>query len=122
MEKTVDANNDGTFGESEALMTVDGTAVYHYVVTNTSPAGAVDPLTLTSLVDDRGTTSIGDDTNLLTGFNAGTSSYGNYYKGGDTDGDFKVDFNESWIFEAKLSVPVDTKTPTNTNTVIAKAK
>ena len=114
--KTVDANKDGTFNDSESLTTADGKANYLYVVTNTSPASTDQGLVLTSLVDDRGTAAIGDDVNLLTGFSSG-SSYGTYYVGGDTDGDYQVDKNESWNFKANLVVPVSIAVPTNTNTV-----
>jgi hypothetical protein len=79
----------------------EGTATdvtYTYEVTNTSPAGAFDPLLLTSFVDDNGTPGVGgDDVNLLTGFAVG-ASYGAYYASGDTDGDYLVDSNETWTF------------------------
>ncbi|PXW89616.1 hypothetical protein C8R34_10415 [Nitrosomonas sp. Nm84] len=119
--KTVDANKDGTFNDSESLTTADGKANYQYVVTNTSPASTDQALVLTSLVDDRGTAAPGDDVNLLTGFSSGTS-YGDYYVGGDTNGDYKVDKNESWNFKANLTVPVSIAVPTNTNTVTAIGK
>ena len=119
--KTVDANKDGTFNDSESLTTVDGKANYQYVVTNTSTASTDKELVLTSLVDDRGTATPGDDVNLLTGFSSG-SSYGSYFVGGDTDGDYKVDKNESWSFKANLTVPVSIAVPTNTNTVTVIGK
>ena len=75
--KTVDANKDGSFNETEALTTVDGKAFYKYVVTNTSSASTDNELTLTSLVDDRGTVGVGDDVNLL----SGPGSYGQLLHG-----------------------------------------
>jgi hypothetical protein len=116
VEKTVDANNDGIFQDSEALMTIDGHAIYKYVVTNTSPAGAVDPLTLTKLEDDRGTVTTADDFNLLFD-GADANSLPDAYVGGDTNNNGKVDFGESWEFRANLAVAVNATTPTNTNTV-----
>jgi uncharacterized repeat protein (TIGR01451 family) len=75
---------------------------YTYTVTNTSPAGAVDPLMLTSFVDDNGTPGDpSDDVNLLFGFDSdpeGGTSYGDFYDTGDTDGDFLVDSDETWTF------------------------
>jgi uncharacterized repeat protein (TIGR01451 family) len=75
---------------------------YTYEVTNTSPAGAFDPLTLTSFVDDNGTPGNAvDDVNLLFGFDSdpeGGTSYGTHYVSGDTDGDFLVDSDETWTF------------------------
>jgi hypothetical protein len=112
--KTVDANKDKIFNDVENLTNVDGKADYRYVVTNASPAGAVDPLTLTSFVDDRGTISTSDDVNLLSGFVFG-SSYGDYYASGDTDNDYRVDSSESWTFEANLLVPFSAASKTNKN-------
>ena len=52
--KTVDANKDGIFGDSEFMLNADGTATYKYQVTNTSKTAAVDPLTIKTLNDDSG--------------------------------------------------------------------
>ena len=70
---------------------------YTFDVTNVSTASTDNELILTSLVDDRGTPSTIDDVNLLTSFVFG-SNYGDFYVSGDTDGDFKVDFGETWRF------------------------
>ena len=59
---------------------------YTYAVTNTS-ASSTDPLTLTALVDDRGTAATGDDVDLLT---AGT------FVGGDTNSNTLIDAGETW--------------------------
>ena len=61
---------------------------YTYALTNEGLA--VDPLTLTALVDDRGTLAdTSDDVDLLT---SGT------FVGGDIDGDNLIDAGETWIY------------------------
>ena len=65
--KTVDANNNGTFNDSEPMLNLDGKATYKYAVTNTSPAAGFDPLTIDTLVDDRGTATTADDKLLVSG-------------------------------------------------------
>src|SRR6185369_13680391 len=76
---------------------------YTYAVTNTSSSSTDAELTLTALVDDRGTVPTGDDINLLAGFVAG-SSHGTSYTGGDTDNDYKVDAGETWNFAYTTNV------------------
>jgi hypothetical protein len=78
---------------------------YSYVVTNESPAGAQDPLKLTSLVDDRGTTATGDDVNLLADDNQ--DGVLDYYVSGDMDGDGFVDFGETWHFSYQTQVALN---------------
>src|SRR4029079_14206270 len=76
---------------------------YTYAVTNTSSSSTDAELTLTALVDDRGTVATGDDINLLAGFVA-ESSHGTSYTGGDTDNDYKVDAGETWSFAYTTNV------------------
>ena len=66
-----------------------GNVTYTYKLTNTSPAGEFDPLTITSLVDDKAG-------NILTG---GT------FVGGDADNDGLLDFNETWTYTIAQTVP-----------------
>ncbi|HWP25070.1 MAG TPA: VWA domain-containing protein [Xanthobacteraceae bacterium] len=120
VDKTVSTDGE-TFADSVTIAAGTPTTVtYQYVVTNTSAAGAMDPLKLVSLVDDRGTTDTSDDVNLLQGFTFG-SSYGLYYVGGDTDSDFLVDWNEQWIFayETEITLTFE-ESLTNTVKVIAR--
>ncbi|TIX21489.1 hypothetical protein [Mesorhizobium sp.] len=117
IDKTVDADHDGIFHSSETVQSGAQNATYHYAITNTSPAGALDPLTLTSLVDDNGTpANTGDDIDLLNGFVA-NSSHGTHYVSGDTNGDYLVDSNETWVFEATSAFNLLPKADSRTNTV-----
>jgi hypothetical protein len=93
---------------------------YTYTVTNTSPAGAADPLTLTSFVDDNGTADEGDDVNLLQGFVQG-SDYGDFYTSGD-DGDYFLESNEAWVFNyTKQDVVSDVVGSTIHNVAVVEA-
>ncbi|MER8574212.1 hypothetical protein NKH19_11960 [Mesorhizobium sp. M1338] len=116
IEKTVDANHDGIFNSSETVQSGAQNATYHYEITNTSPAGALDPLTLTSLVDDNGTANTGDDIDLLNGFVA-NSSHGTHYVSGDTNGDYLVDIGETWLFTATSAFNLLPNADSRTNTV-----
>src|SRR5262249_25057583 len=99
----------------------DTPITYTYEVTNTSPGGAVDPLTLTSLVDDNGTPcDAGDDINLLDGFVSG-SNHGTHYVSGDSDGDYQVDSDATWTFTATRSSGVLNAGDTILNTVVVHA-
>ncbi|WP_436167523.1 hypothetical protein, partial [Bosea sp. LjRoot9] len=66
--------------------------VYSYAVTNTSPAGAYDPLSNIVLKDDNGTAA-----NLADDFNP-------TYVGGDADGDGLLEVGETWLYTATKSV------------------
>ncbi|MFC3324453.1 beta strand repeat-containing protein [Mesorhizobium cantuariense] len=116
IDKTVDADHDGIFHSSETVQSGAQNATYHYAITNTSAAGALDPLTLTSLIDDNGTANTGDDINLLSGFVA-NSSHGTHYVSGDADGDYQVDSNETWVFEATSAFNLAPNAASRTNTV-----
>ncbi|WP_192384660.1 hypothetical protein [Mesorhizobium silamurunense] len=117
IEKTVDADHDGIFHSSETVQSGAQNATYHYEITNTSAAGVFDPLTLTSLVDDNATPGdTSDDINLVDGFVA-NSSYGTHYVSGDLDGDYQVDSNETWVFEATSAFNLLPNADTRTNTV-----
>ncbi|MER9140240.1 hypothetical protein NKI20_28995 [Mesorhizobium sp. M0830] len=116
IDKTVDANHDGIFNSSETVQSGAQNATYHYAITNTSPAGALDPLTLTSLVDDNGTANTGDDIDLLNGFVA-NSSHGTHYVSGDTNGDYLVDTGETWLFTATSAFNLLPNADFRTNTV-----
>ena len=117
--KTVDANTDGTFNDSELLLNADGTATYKYQVTNTSPAGVVDPLTIDTLVDDRGTAATGDDKTLVSG-GVVQSGVTLVKTGGDQDNLLEV--GETWTYTWTAVVPVSAGTPTNTNTATVTAR
>ncbi|MBZ9734859.1 hypothetical protein LB522_15790 [Mesorhizobium sp. CA9] len=121
IEKTVDADHDGIFHSSETVQSGAQNVTYHYEITNTSAAGAFDPLTLTSLVDDNGTPgNTGDDINLLSGFVA-NSSHGTHYVSGDLDNDYQVDSNETWVFTANSSFNLLPNADSRTNTVVVHA-
>ena len=49
------------------MLNLDGKATYKYTVTDTSPAAGFDPLTIDTLVDDRGTATTADDKLLVSG-------------------------------------------------------
>ena len=78
--KTADPTTVNEGGES---------VTYTYAVTNTSASSTDRELTLTALVDDRGTAATGDDVDLLT---AGT------FVGGDTDSNTLIDAGETWTY------------------------
>src|SRR5207249_1825190 len=83
-----------------------GTVTYTYTLTNTSPAGVFDPLTLTSLVDDKA----GD---ILASHNTFT---------GD-DGDGLLEAGETWVFTKSQAIPPgDATGGSYTNTVTVNAK
>ena len=109
--KDVDANKDGIFNDSEIMLNADGTATYRYQLTNTSPA-STDPLTIDTLVDDRGTASTGDDKLLVSGgvIQPGVSLV---QSGGDTDSFLET--GETWTYAWTTTVPLTTATPSNTN-------
>jgi hypothetical protein len=121
IEKSVDADHDGIFHSSETVQSGAQNVTYRYEITNTSAAGAFDPLTLTSLIDDNGTPgNTGDDINLLSGFVA-NSSHGTHYVSGDLDNDYQVDSNETWVFTADSSFNLLPNADTRTNTVVVHA-
>ena len=82
---------------------------YTYAVTNEGLA--VDPLTLTALVDDRGTTDTLDDVNVLA---SGT------FVGGDTNGNTLIDAGETWTYTYTTSVTLNAG-DSLTNVVTAQA-
>ncbi|MBA1144223.1 hypothetical protein, partial [Mesorhizobium neociceri] len=113
IEKTVEP---GEINEGEAT-----TVTYTYKVTNTSADGAADPLTLTSLIDDNATPGDAtDDINLLNGFVA-NSTHGTHYVSGDTDNDYLVDSNETWIFTADVNIAAHDAGSSIVNTVVVHA-
>ena len=120
IEKTVDANQDGTFNESElvegGLRNVD----YQYVVTNTSLAGDEDPLSIISLVDDRGTaTDTSDDITLVSAgvLQSGVALVKSTETGDDTDD--LLETGETWTYTLQ-DVALDL-TGNHTNTVVVAA-
>ncbi|MBZ9883036.1 hypothetical protein LB535_11800 [Mesorhizobium sp. CA10] len=121
IEKTVDADHDGIFHSSETVQSGAQSVTYHYEITNTSAAGAFDPLTLTSLIDDNGTANTGDDINLLDGFSVAGHTYGSHYVSGDSNGDYLVDSNETWVFTANSSFNLLPNADSRTNTVVVHA-
>jgi hypothetical protein len=101
IEKTVDGNGDGTFTDSEKVQAFGDNPTYKYVLTNTSPAAAVDPLTVQNLVDDRGTLSTADDVWLV--INGATQAGVNLVKtGGDIDA--LLEQGETWTYTTDINV------------------
>lgn len=95
---------------------------FSYTITNES-SSPLDPLLLTSLVDDNGTSGIGeegDDIDLLAGIDA-TYPLGIYYVSGDADGDELLDTNESWLFEYSTTLTL-APGETRTNIVAVEAE
>ena len=95
------------FSESESVNEGSATtADYNYVLTNTSTAGADDPLTITSLVDDRGTVDTSDDINVLSGTLTG-----------DTNTDGILDVGETWTYTVTgVDIPAGTSASAMTTT------
>ena len=102
---TATINVNAVAPEITVVKTADPTTVneggqsvtYTYAVTNTSASGT-DPLTLTALVDDRGTAATGDDVDLLT---AGT------FVGGDTNSNTLIDAGETWTYTYTTDVTLN---------------
>jgi hypothetical protein len=92
------------------------TFTYHLTNDSTSP---LDPLTLTTLVDDNGTPgNTADDINLLEGID-GTHPLGTHYVSGD-DGDQLLETGETWVFSANVTMTLNAgETRTNVVTVYA---
>ena len=80
-----------------------GAAEVTYTYTLTSDSASTDPLHLTTFVDDNGTVDTGDDVNLLQG--ASDTTYSDFYTGGDDNGNFLLDSNETWTFEYTNTLP-----------------
>ena len=119
IEKTVDANGDANFNDLEQLPVGVAAADYQYVLTNTSPAGAQDPLSVDSLIDDRGTPETGDDIALVL---AGVLQTGVTLDKGVNNGDELLDFGETWTYtveDVDLSSLAYADALTNTATVVA---
>lgn len=91
---------------------------FSYSVTNDS-VSPLDPLTLTSLVDDSGTISdVSDDVDLLEGID-GTHPLGIHYVSGD-DGDGLLENGETWLFQDQVTLTLNAgETRTNIVTVNA---
>ena len=86
-----------------------GPVTYTYTVTNTSSAGAFDPLTINSLVDDNGTSGTADD-------------FTPAFIGGDTDNDNRLDAGETWTYKkVNHSVPAKNAGQTHINKVTVSA-
>jgi hypothetical protein len=118
------ANNSGDGTPAITLVkTADPVAINEgtsmdvtYTYTLTSQSSATDPLTLTSFVDDNGTTGdSSDDINLL--FGASGTNLGTYYVSGDTNGDGLLQNTETWIF--RFTRPDVTLDPNQTLTNLA---
>lgn len=91
---------------------------FTYSITNES-GHSLDPLTLTSLVDDNGTPlDLTDDINLLEGVD-GLNPLGIHYVSGD-DGDQLLETGETWLFDYDVTMTLDPgETRTNIVTVNA---
>ena len=91
---------------------------YSYRVTNES-LSTLDPLTLTSLIDDSGTFGdTSDDVDLLEGVDA-LNPLGIHYVSGD-DGDELLEIGETWLFQDDVILTLDAgETRTNVVTVSA---
>jgi hypothetical protein len=101
IQKTVDGDGNGTFNNSEVTQAFGHAVTFQYVLTNTSPAGSVDPLTVQTLVDDMGTASTADDVNLVVG---GVLQAGVTFAetGGDADG--LLETGETWTYKYTTNV------------------
>ncbi|HWP25852.1 MAG TPA: VWA domain-containing protein, partial [Xanthobacteraceae bacterium] len=85
-----------------------GVITYTYTVTNTSPAGASDPLSIVSISDDNGTPGNTSDDFTPTLVSGG-------------DGDSLLEAGETWIYTATRSVAeLDDGNLTNTVTITAE--
>src|SRR4029079_7104459 len=86
---------------------------FTYSITNTSPAGTDDPITLTHLVDDAGTPGdTSDDFILFDGDS--TLGLGTNYVSGD-DGDGLLEKGETWVFQYTVNDLVLDAGETRTN-------
>jgi hypothetical protein len=107
IQKTVDSDSDGDaiFHESESVAEGSAaTADYRYVLTNTSPNAATDPLSNITVVDNRGTADTSDDLHLMTNgvINAAIASI--VYSGGDSDN--LLELGETWTITANnVTIP-----------------
>ena len=89
-----------------AVVGVGQTVIYTYVLTNTSAAGAFDPLTVTSLSDNKA-----GDILIL----------GTLAAGSDADFDGLLDSTETWTYTISYLIPLDYVGTTLTNTVTVVA-
>ncbi|MEK6736555.1 MAG: hypothetical protein AABY47_08295, partial [Pseudomonadota bacterium] len=109
--KSVDANGDGEFNDSESVAagTAGQTVDYQYVITNTSPAGAQDPLTIDSFSDvTLGIDLLNDSVVTLV------------ISGGDADP--LLEIGETWIYTVNnVIVPTQNAGTTFINTATVNA-
>ena len=106
VDKTVDANGDGIFQDSESVPAgMDKVVIYKYVVTNVSQA-STDLVTITTLSDDKA----GDILTLGT------------FVGGDTNSNQKLDKSESWAYTISYTVPAGIAGGSYINTITAQGK
>jgi hypothetical protein len=104
--KTVDANKDGTFADSEDSTSGVKNVNYRFAITNNSVV--TDPLTLVSLTDDK----LGVLTAALTGPRIANVN---------DDGDAQFESGETWIFDVNANVTLSGGTThTNTATITAE--
>ncbi len=88
-----------------SVLETGGTVTYTYTLTNTSLAGAYDPLTITSLVDDQAGNILADGT----------------FVGGDTNSNGKLDAGEIWVYTITQTVPAGNVGDSFTNNVTVNA-
>jgi hypothetical protein len=96
--KTVDADGDGVFHDSEMVQAFGDSVTYKYEVTNASLFPLVDPLTIDDLTDDQGQFA-GFDLMLNGALQAGVTLV---KTGGDQDALLEKD--ETWTFTKTVNV------------------
>ena len=100
------------------MLNADGKATYKYQLTNTSPAGTFDPLTIDTLKDDCGTAAPDDDKLLVSGGLLQPEVA--LVKSGDDDN--LLEKGEAWTYTWTKTVPLSPSTPNNTNTATVIGK
>src|SRR5262249_55900185 len=104
-----------------AVVAVPGQVTYSYEVTNTSPAGPLDPLTITSLIDDNGTPCTAPNVPVNCAADDFTpipvDSQPDGFNDGDTDKDGLLDFDETWLFTKTVQITTGSDGQIITNTV-----
>jgi hypothetical protein len=98
IQKTVDADGDGQFHDFEMVQAFGDSVTYKYVLTNTSPAGAFDPITVDNLTDDQGQFA-GFDLVVNGALQAGVTLV---KSGGDQDALLEKD--ETWTYTVTKNV------------------
>ncbi len=111
VDPTINIDKVASVTQIQAGLPTDVT--FTYSITNTSPAGTDDPITVTHLVDDAGTPGdTSDDFILFDGDS--TLGLGSNYVSGD-DGDGLLEKGETWVFQYTVNDMVLDAGETRTN-------